>query len=531
MLSAMAVTLLFIQAASPGFGGSDGESVGEPVPVPGPPSGELRMMIVGDALTQGSSGDHTWRYHLWRHLTENRVEFDFVGPYDDMYDLEEEGFGDETYADPAFDRDHAARWGHSAGELSDEVSRQAAEHEPHYLLLLAGFEGIMAGGSADHALAGVGETVSTVRVVRGETRFVVGELPPVEGSPDDDRINSEIARFNMGVVDLAGRLTSAASPVVIARVADGYAPAHDNWDGAYPNGRGQLRIAAAFADALSNPLGVGPAHPRPLPDAEVGPRVAPEPEPEETDEGLLLAWETVPGATDYRVTQRRVTPDPDEETVLPLEVVSDGRDRSALVEGLFSGARYEFTVIPFKGGDAGVASEPIQLVWSDDPPPGPAGIRLEDDGTTLAWDRVDDATHYEVWVRPLDCVIADDRRPPYETVDGGSRGPDDGVPEPPPGGGRDPDPSPPVPEPPPTSRPEPGPEPTPPTVPPASDGVLCERRDARGPEHGDGWRTLGTTGEGPRWSLTVSGDYEVVVRSYRDYVEGGFSDSILTTRP
>ncbi|WP_436892093.1 GDSL-type esterase/lipase family protein [Nocardiopsis dassonvillei] len=528
MLAAMAVTLLFIQTGSSGANGGGDPAADGPVPVPGPPSGELRVMVVGDSLTQGSSGDHTWRYHLWRHLTGNEVAVDFVGPYDDLYDLDEEGFGADTYAEPDFDRDHAARWGHSAGELSDEASLLAAEYTPHYLLLLSGLEDILSGGSADRALEGVGETVSTVRVVQGETRFVVGELPPVEGTGDDARANAEITRFNMGVVALAEQLTSAESPVVIARVADGYSPVRDNWDEAHPNARGQLRIAAAFADALAEPLGVGPAHPRPLPEMEVGPLGAPVPEPEETDDGLVLSWESVPGATDYRVTQRRVDPDPDRETVLPLEVDEDGSERSALVEGLFSGARYEFTVIPFKGRDSGSASEPIQLVWRRDPPPGPGWIRLEGGGSTLAWERVEDATHYEVWVRPLECAFADERRPPADTT-GGARTPDDGPGEPPPGG--DPSPVQPDPPPDPTPRPDPAPDPEPPVVPPPPAEPDCERRDGLGPDDGEGWRTLGSTGEDPRWPVTVSGNYEIVVRSYRDYVEGGFSHSILTTRP
>lgn len=529
MLAAMAVTLLFIQAGSPGLTGRGDEGSDGPVPVPGPPSGELRVMVVGDSLTQGSSGDHTWRYHLWRHLTGSEVAVDFVGPYDDLYDLAGEEFGDDSYAVPDFDRDHAARWGYSAGDLSDEVSRLAAEYEPHYLLLLSGLEDILGGGTADHALEGVGETISTVRVVQGETRFVVGELPPVEGTADDARANSEIARFNMGVVALAEQLTSADSPVVVARVADGYSPARDNWDEAHPNARGELRIAAAFADALADPLGVGPAHPRPLPEMEVGPLTAPEPGHEEGDDGLVLSWEAVPGATDYRVTQRRVAPDPDGETVLPLEVEEDGGKYSALVEGLFSGARYEFTVIPFKGRDSGRASEPVQLVWRGDPPPGPAWIRLQDGGATLVWERVEDATHYEVWVRPLECSFADDRRAPADTTDG-VRSPDDGPVEPPPGGG-DPSPGPVDPQPTPTPRPDPGPDPEPPVAPPAPGDPRCERRDGLGPDDGEGWRTLGSAGEDPRWAVTVSGDYEIVVRSHRDYVEGRFSDSILTARP
>lgn len=531
MLAAMAVTLLLVQTGSGGTGGAGEGGDGAPVAVPGPPEGELRVMVVGDSLSQGSSGDYTWRYHLWSHLRETDVDVDFVGPYDGVYGLAEEEFDDQDYADPDFDTDHAARWGASAQDLAADVARVAAEYEPHYMLLLAGTEDILAGDGADRALEGIGETVSTVRVVRGGTRFVIGELPPVEGTGNDGPVNDEIDRFNMGVVDLAEQLTSGDSPVVIARSADGYAPAHDNWDEAHPNTRGELKIAAAFADALAEPLGVGRAYRRPLPEMSVGPLTPAEPTAEESDDGLVLTWETVPGATDYRVVQRRVSPAPDEPFVLPVDVDLDGDRGSVLVESLFSGADYEFVVRSFKGRDEGAESEPLRWVWDDEPPPGPSWVRVHDGGSVVEWESVEEASHYEVWVRVLDCSSSSGRRLPVDALEDldPTDDPDDGDGEgPPPGGGGPPRPEP---EPPstPTPRPQPGPDgpvatPGLPEPPPGPD---CERRDGRGPESGRGWRTLGSVGADTRWSATVSGAYEVVIRSYRDYVEGGHSDSVL----
>ncbi len=519
MLAAMSVTLLLLQGGTGGFGGDGEEAEETPDTIPGPPGEELRIMPVGGSLTQGSSGDHTWRYHLWSHLDALDVEFDFVGPHDDVYSLEDEDFGDHSYADPDFDPEHAARWGRSAQELAGETAEVAAEYAPHYLLLLAGTEDILSGDGAEHALESIGETVSTVRVALDEARFVIGELPPVEGTGDDERFNSEIEHFNMGLVDLAEQLTSGDSPVVIARVAEDYAPAHDHWDDRHPNTRGEIKIAAAFADALADPLGVGDTYPRPFPELSVGPRTAPEPRAEEGTDGLLLSWENVPGATDYRVVQRRMEPDPDEATVLPAEVESDGRERFLLVEALLSGAEYEFVVHPYKGRDKGKASAPIELVYDDQPPSGPEGIRVRTDGT-VTWKRVGDASHYEVWARVLDCAVGDDSRSPVEESDlEAMDNTDDNDAEDEPA---DPEPRPSDP-----SRPDPPPaEPSDPPVSPPSSGS-CDPRDDKGPGSGDGWQTLGSVEEGPEWEPTISGPYEIVIRSYRDYVPGGYSDSVL----
>ena len=41
----------------------------------------LRVMIVGDSMTQGQEGDYTWRYRIWQWFKEQGVAVDFVGPY------------------------------------------------------------------------------------------------------------------------------------------------------------------------------------------------------------------------------------------------------------------------------------------------------------------------------------------------------------------------------------------------------------------------------------------------------------------
>lgn len=527
MLAAMAVTLLVIQSGSSGLGATDEEAEGHSESVPGPPDGELRVMPVGDALTQGSSGDHTWRYHLWSHLEESGVDFSFVGPHDDMYSLEEEAHGDHSYAEPDFDTDHAARWGQSVDDMADGVAEVAAEHEPHYLLVMAGSEDLLSGDDPDQVLEGIGETVSTVRVALEKARFVVGELPHVEGTGNDEAVNARIDRFNMGLVDLAEQLSSEGSPVVVAQVAEDYAPEYDNWDEVHPNARGEVKIAAAFADALADPLAVGEPFSRPLPEMSTGPRIPPEPEAEDSDDGVRISWDQIPGATDYRVEQRRTEPDPDEATVLSLDVERDGESRSVLVESLFSGAAYEFIVHPYKGRDAGAASDPLELVHDDEPPPAPEDLSVRQDGTVV-WNEVADASHYEVWVRPLECSVRNENRRPLPTgppeADTGAGGLDSDQEEPAspaPEPSRSPSPSPPAPPPqPPPSTPDESPEP------PGGGARSCEPRDGQGPDEGEGWVGQGSVGSDLLWGPTVSGPYEVVVRSYRDYVRGGFSDPV-----
>ena len=45
----------------------------------------LRVLLVGDSVTQGSAGDSTWRYRLWKHLEATTAgPVDLVGPRNDL---------------------------------------------------------------------------------------------------------------------------------------------------------------------------------------------------------------------------------------------------------------------------------------------------------------------------------------------------------------------------------------------------------------------------------------------------------------
>ncbi|PRY01577.1 GDSL-type esterase/lipase family protein [Allonocardiopsis opalescens] len=385
-------------------GEPDGPAASGPLPevTVGPPSGEARIMIVGDSLSQGSNGDFTWRYRLWQHLRSEPVDVpvDLVGSRADVFDHVGQRLGADAYADPEFDTDHASRWGASAAALADEVAAEVAESEPDYLLVLAGLNDIVHGATGAQTLDHVADLVAGARVPGGPLRVVLGELLPIGGTPMDERVNAEVAAFNQGLPALAAELTGADSPVVVARTAEGYAPATDAWDGVHPNARGEVRIAAAFADALaSGTLGLGEPYPRPLPEVPLGIPWAPTVTAEAREGGAELRWREVTGATGYQVWQRRVAPNPEEFARVPDEAVSG---TTARITGLLDGADYEFAVAPLKGNTPGARSEPVAVRPVPPELPAPENLRYTAGTGELSWSAVPAATHYGVWRRPLD---------------------------------------------------------------------------------------------------------------------------------
>lgn len=396
---------------------SPGPAPGEPVPGWAVPDGTARIMVAGDSLVQGSSGDFTWRYRLWAHLTEDAgLDVDFVGPRRDLFNVSTGEYGDDRYAVPGFDTDHAGAWGSTAADVAERIGAEVVASQPHYLLLMVGTNDIVRGATASEVLERVRDVVVTARVAKGDLHVVLGELPPMWGTAGDGEVNTVIGSYNAGLPELARQLTGADSPVVVARSAADYAPADDNWDTTHPNARGELKVAAAFADALAEHLGLGESYPRPLPEVPVGPVTAPAPRAERVAEGVRVSWDAVPGATGYEVFQRRTAPDPDALAPVPAVIEGAGdQERSTVLTHLFAGAEYEFLVQPFKGSDGGQRSAALRFELADDPPPAPSGVRVEDG--VLVWEDVSEATHYAVWRRALECGLAAD--PPCAPADTG----------------------------------------------------------------------------------------------------------------
>lgn len=308
------------------------------VPMPAPAVEPVRILLVGDSVTQGSSGDWTWRYRLWRHFAAAGVPVDFVGPRDDLWPLPGEGPGASSYADPAFDRDHAARWGMWALFPDTPVEDLVATYQPDVVVEALGVNDVLYGVPPAQVSAAIGQMVVAARAQRPDVAFVLAEASQhwLDGVP----------ALNAGLAAVADDLDTPASPVAVARVADGYDADRDTWDTSHPNARGEVRIAAAVADAL-HAVGVGPAAVRPLDVPPVGPQVPAAVTAVAGDSRVEVSWTGGPGATAQVLWGRDVTLG-EPWTSLPLPVAASG---SWTGRWLVAGHTYAYRLQPMKGDD------------------------------------------------------------------------------------------------------------------------------------------------------------------------------------
>ncbi|ATL25636.1 putative sugar acetyltransferase [Streptomyces formicae] len=229
----------------------------------------INIMIVGDSISHGSSGDWTWRYRFWKHLREHDVSVDLVGPKNTLDNIrtEETGDDDSTYADPEFDPDHDAQWGRPYVTEKEEIEAKVSAHQPDHLLVLLGINDLFwYGVEPPQFEENLREFIARARNGSTGLSIVLGTVLQCQKAVDEPEFGARVDATNERIRAVAKDLDSTTSPVTVAETAAEFLAGDHTWDGTHPNPNGELRIAAAFADAMASRFGIGARYPRPYPD-------------------------------------------------------------------------------------------------------------------------------------------------------------------------------------------------------------------------------------------------------------------------
>ena len=340
--AAVVAAALAVPSASAGAGGSD----------------QVRVMMLGDSVTHGLSGEYTWRYFSWKGLEQTGAVVDFVGPHVGTYS--DDGWFDGTYADSSFDQDHASRYGLSlwetlffpGGERTPSVEELMA-HEPDVIVETLGVNDLMTLNQTSEQLSShVVDLVGRARAVDPTVDVVLGALPQVW--------IERVPAYNAMLPQIAAELSTPGSRVVVTPVAD-FTRGVETYDDAHPTLLGMRKIAASVSAGLEQ-LGIGRTVLMPEPGSEESPSPSPSPSP----------WVEPPPPT---------SPSPSVEP-------SPWAEPSPSVEPSPSAATSPPSAAPVAG------AVPLALVK----PTAPRRVRAAVEGrrTTVTWRRVATAERYAV---------------------------------------------------------------------------------------------------------------------------------------
>ncbi|MEU1850379.1 SGNH/GDSL hydrolase family protein [Streptomyces sp. NPDC019990] len=218
----------------------------------------LRFMPVGDSMTIGSAGEHTWRYRLWQHLSRSyRGPCTLVGPREALYDKLAEAPQSYAYAQPDFPQAHLAGWGEGWLHMAPLIGGAVRSCRADVLLVSLGLIDLGFYTNAEQTAENVRRFVAEARAANPRVRIAVLPVIPNVRAESDAPFAAQVTRFNELLAKAVADLDEPRSPLLLASPPPSYDIHLDTYDGTHPNASGEHRIAEAFAEAMYQAWDVG----------------------------------------------------------------------------------------------------------------------------------------------------------------------------------------------------------------------------------------------------------------------------------
>jgi hypothetical protein len=232
----------------------------------------FRAMIVGDSMSQGKDGQHTWRYRFWQYLRSSvsLVTPQFVGPFNGTF-LDDHNPNTVFHMKGKYAADvdpdflagscaHASAWGRPLSWSETTIAGWVKAHQPDWVLLMMGFNDLSwMGAAADELMEHFEKFVDNARSIKSDLNFMVATVPHQNWAKSVTRehlvnVTEQYNRRligNITRIEHKGQPSSSIKLVHLNRVygcQPDYCP--DGWDGLHPNEDGEWDIARAFSIAM-----------------------------------------------------------------------------------------------------------------------------------------------------------------------------------------------------------------------------------------------------------------------------------------
>ena len=222
--------------ASCGSGGGSDGSEQSPSPPLQRSNATVKIMPLGDSITQSVMGLNSYRYYLWHLLIDAGYRPDFVGSL--------HGVGGGPPANADFDMDHEGHAGWRADEILAQAQTWATKASPDFVLLHIGTNDLSQGQSVDSTVKDIGGIIDALRAVNPRIRILLAQIIPKGGVPS-------VAVLDGKLPALVADKQEADSPIVLVDQYTGFDTSSMTYDGTHPNAVGDSRMADRWFEQLT----------------------------------------------------------------------------------------------------------------------------------------------------------------------------------------------------------------------------------------------------------------------------------------
>ncbi len=199
----------------------------------------IRIMPLGNSITQSYTGYDSYRRPLWHRLKNAGYAVDFVGSQQSNHN--------GPPAHPDFDLDHEGHSGWRADQLLASIGSWATTYRPDVVLMHVGSNDMFQSQSVSSTMGELGQIIDRIRAANPNVKILLAKLIlPTEWYGRLARVKA----LNDAIPGLVTQKNTTQSPVILVDQSAGFYAATDTFDGVHTNGSGENKMAARWYDAL-----------------------------------------------------------------------------------------------------------------------------------------------------------------------------------------------------------------------------------------------------------------------------------------
>lgn len=208
-----------------------------------------RILPLGDSITAGVPRSPTYRYWLWKQLSAQGYQFDFIGSQKSHWQKRLK----QRYSDwSTFDGDHEGHGGWKTDRMVRSLPGYLKLYSPDIVLLHFGTNDVSSGDSTESTLQELDHLIGTLQQDNPEVVILLAKIIPM-----DRRRNSGVRTLNQGLVSVVAARIKAGVKIALVDHFSGFDAKAHTFDGIHPNEHGEKLMAAHWYDALVKIMGEG----------------------------------------------------------------------------------------------------------------------------------------------------------------------------------------------------------------------------------------------------------------------------------
>ena len=211
----------------------------------------LRVLPLGDSITNALPGYNSYRRDLWNQLKQNGYDVDFIGSRNTAS-------GNKPFPDTTFDPDHEGRSGWRIDEIlngrdgGSTLSDWLGGYTPDVALIHLGTNDAL---QRNTAASSADELKQVIDVIRQDNPNVVIFLAKVFPTSRSAGANDKINALNAEIPGIVAQKNTADSPVILVDHNTEFDATVDTYDDLHPNERGEAKMAQKWFEAIDSYFG------------------------------------------------------------------------------------------------------------------------------------------------------------------------------------------------------------------------------------------------------------------------------------